>query len=90
MKVVINRCFGGFELSREACEFLGLECGKYGFYGSIDRTDPRLVECVEKLGDRASGSLSALKVVEVPDDVDWTIEDYDGVETVEEIHRIWY
>lgn len=90
MKVVINRCYGGFGLSREACEFLGLEYGEYGFYGPIDRTDPRLVECVEKLGDRANGEFSKLKVVEVPDKIDWRIEEYDGIETIEEFHRIWY
>ena len=30
-----------------------------------------------------------MKVVEIPDDISWEISDYDGWETVEEIHRSW-
>lgn len=89
MKVVINRCFGGFGLSKEALEFLGAD---YDFeYDRYEmRTDAKLIECVEQLGERANGEYSELKIVEVPDDVDWHIEEYDGMETVEEDHRSWY
>ena len=31
-----------------------------------------------------------LKVVEIPDGVDWEIEEYDGEEWVSEKHRVWY
>jgi len=31
-----------------------------------------------------------LKVVEIPDDVEWRIHDYDGAEHVYEKHRTWY
>lgn len=91
MKVVINRCFGGFSLSKKAYEFLGLEWNGHGYkYRDYDlRTDPRLVECVETLGEEADGSLARLKVVEIPDDVEWEICDYDGVETIHEVHRSW-
>ena len=91
-KIVINRCYGGFGLSKEAYHFLGLEWDGYGFlYNSdIERTDPKLVECVETLGPLANGLCSDLKVVEIPDDVIWEISDYDGIETVEEVHRSWY
>ena len=55
----------------------------------IDRDDPTLIEVIEELGDAASGRFGNLKVVEIPDDVEWVIEDYDGMETVEEKHRSW-
>ena len=90
MKIVINECFGGFKLSKEAYDFLGLEWNGYGFEFIDDRTNPDLVRCVETLGERASASGSRLVVVEVPDDVQWYIRDYDGDEQVEEVHRIWY
>lgn len=92
MKVVINVCFGGFSLSKEAYEFLGLKWDGYGYdYNSDEkRTDPKLVECVETLGEKANGLCASLKVVEVPDNVDWYISDYDGSETIEERHRSWY
>ena len=92
MKVVINRCFGGFSLSEKAYEFLGLEWDDYGYkYNDHDlRTDAKLVECVEALGDEADGIFVELKVVEIPDDVEWKINYYDGLETIHEVHRVWY
>lgn len=53
------------------------------------RDDPILVQVVEDMGRDAGGELSALEVVEVPDDVEWTIEEYDGLEWVAEKHRTW-
>lgn len=88
MKVVINGCYGGYGLSEAALDYLGLDHkNRYAFAG--DRTNPKLVECVEKLGEAASTLHSALYVVEIPDDVKWTITEYDGVEQVEEVHRVW-
>lgn len=89
MKVVINGCYGGFSLSDEALAYLGIPGGSRYAYED-DRTNPKLVECVEKLGEAASHGLgSSLYVVEVPDDVKWIITDYDGIEQVEEVHRVW-
>ena len=89
MKVVINGCYGGYSLSDEALAYLGIPGGSRYAYDD-DRTNPKLVECVEKLGEAASYGLgSSLYVVEVPDDVKWTITEYDGVEQVEEVHRVW-
>ncbi|MBQ0125428.1 MAG: hypothetical protein KBS59_03785 [Clostridiales bacterium] len=90
MKVVINRCFGGYGLSREAYEFLGMKWDGYGYAWNIERNDPKLVACVEALGEKANGRGASLRVVEVPDDVEWNIEEYDGMETIEEVHRTWY
>ena len=91
MKVVINRCFGGFGLSEKAYEFLGLEWDGFGYKynGDYFRTDAKLVECVETLGEEANGRYAELKVVEIPDDVEWEIDYYDGVETIHEVHRSW-
>lgn len=91
MKVVINKCFGGFGLSQKAYEFLGLEWDGYGYkYNDYDkRTDTRLVECVEALGEEASGTFANLKVVDIPDDIKWEIDYYDGIETIHEVHRSW-
>lgn len=55
----------------------------------IPRNDPALVQMVEELGEAANGRCAALKVVEVPDGVDWCIEEYDGNEWVAEKHRTW-
>ena len=133
MKVAINKCFGGFNLSGKAMkrylelkgkpcyfykqtkyawrdgkneyskvsipdneEFLDIVATKdFGesiskwpendtiFYGDIKRTDPCLIQTIEELGDEASGHFSCVEVVEIPDDIDWEISNYDGIETVE-------
>ena len=61
----------------------------YGFV-DVPRDDKILVEVVKKLGKKANGCLSSLKIVKIPDDVEWEIEEYDGLETVVEKHRKWY
>ena len=91
MKIVINKCYGGFGLSKEAYEYLGLAWDGHGYeyryYGN--RADHKLVECVETLGDIANGQFATLKVVEIPDYVEWEIDEYAGVEEVSEVHRTW-
>ena len=140
MKVVINRCFGGFGLSHEAVmryfEIKGItvypEQGKdhWGFWTywivkpedrieskegaafyamsiedrraynetqstqtvyprEIERHDPALVQAVEELGQQSWGSHAELAVVEIPDDVDYIVEEYDGMEHIAEAHRTW-
>ena len=55
----------------------------------LKRDDPLLVECVETLGEESYGSCSKLSVVEIPDGINWEIDEYDGNETVDEVHRSW-
>jgi len=55
----------------------------------IERTDPVLVQVVREMNGKASGPHSQLGVVEIPDGVEYTIEEYDGSEWVAEVHRTW-
>ena len=113
MKVVINRKFGGFDLSQEALIELqkrltpdseiainetevdpdNPEAPSKLFvlwdHEVSTRSNPQLIEVVEELGSRANGSYAALKIVEIPDDVDVVIEEYDGDEWISEVHRAW-
>ena len=140
MKVVVNRCYGGFGLSEEALQSYlkkrGLPCYRYeqtkykfrdninvwekcdsfsigslftyhytkdhgdfivdelpkdGYFyiGNVDRNDPDLVAVVEELGMAADGRHASLKIVEIPDDVEWDISEYDGMEEIHEVHRSW-
>lgn len=100
-KVVINRCYGGFGLSKKAidmyCKRKGTDPGTWnetwGYYSTFQdpaRDDPDLVDIVETLGyEKASACLASLKIVEVPDRVRWHIVEYDGMESVAEDHRSW-
>jgi hypothetical protein len=89
MKVVINKCFGGFGLSQKAYNELGIPWDEYGHGRDIDRSCPELVKVVEALGEAADGTYAKLCVVEIPDDVEWEISEYDGYERIEEKHRSW-
>jgi hypothetical protein len=84
-KILINTCHGGFGLSDEAMSILKLQDD-----WCIHRDDPKLIRVVEKIGPkRAASQFAELKIVEIPDDVDWEIEEYDGKEWVSEVHRTW-
>ena len=56
---------------------------------NIKRDDPALVAVVRRLGSEAGGEYATLKIVEIPGNVDWYIEEYDGKEWVAEKHRTW-
>ena len=112
IKVVINKCYGGFGLSHAAIMRYGelkginlvtdensryrdvyvdaIKNENYFSEHEIERNDPVLVQVVEELGEKASGPHAKLKVVEIPDDVKWQIEEYDGQEWVAECHRKWF
>ena len=137
MKIIINKCYGGFGLSIAAQNLyaeksgfklwfykqkeykhqggkdlyvrddgmgsynhavkkdLGDSCEKlpaneYWYYGDIGRADPLLVEVVEEIGEeKASGDLAKLRIVEIPDGIEYEIDDYDGMESIHEHHQTW-
>ena len=54
-----------------------------------NRSDEDLVAVVKELGEEANGPHAKLTIVDVPDNVDWFIDGYDGIETIREEHRTW-
>lgn len=124
MKVVINRCFGGFSLSNAGVlryaelkginlventkeeQYLGIKSwyidgiededhyfSTYSignpYENPLARAEKELVQVVEEMGTDADGYAAELRIVEVPDDVQWHIREYDGFEHVAENHRTW-
>ena len=99
MKVVINTCFGGFSLSRQAWSALkelghptalaDKDDGTNSFCYNMQRSDPQLVQVVAALGDKADGLHAQLAILDIPDGISWHVEDYDGQEWVAEDHRTW-
>lgn len=55
-----------------------------------DRTSPYLIEAIEKLGEKANGEYASLKIIEIPDGINYYIDEYGGMESVHEQHRSWY
>jgi hypothetical protein len=63
------------------------------FYGNYyaERNDPLLIQVIEELGcEKAGGRHAEIKIVEIPDGIEFEIDEYDGMESVEETHRSWY
>ena len=90
--IVINDCYGGFGLSdRAMLEYKKLAGINDPIFNDRDipRDDPYLLKIVRELGMSANGPHSNLKIVEVPGDVKWIVQDYDGAEWVAEEHRTW-
>lgn len=91
-KIVINKCYGGFGLSELALVEYKRRANvtdNYFYDYNIPRNDSHLVDIVNEWQQSASGSYSDLKIVEIPDDVEWEIHDYDGIEWIAEKHRTW-
>lgn len=93
MRVVLNRCFGCFQLSDEATQWLGSYLEPYEIinipYAEEMRCNPHVINCVESLGAAAESDYSHFEIIEIPDNIDWYIEDNDGFEEVHEMHRFW-
>lgn len=82
-KVVINKCFGGFSLSKKAKEILlnkGYEHNDIEF-NNIPRHNKDLVEIVETLKLEASGEYSKLAIEIIPGNKYYIVE-YDGNEEI--------
>lgn len=94
MKIVINADYGGYNSSivNEVVNLYrslkGDSTLDWSEIARVARNDPTLIEVVETLKDKAN-YCSDLKIVEIPDDVEWQIEEYDGWEWVAEKHRTW-
>lgn len=79
----------GCSLGRYAYYVLDGDTREYFCSSDIDRSDKILVEVVELLGEKANGDFSKLKIVDIPDDIEWDIVEYDGREHIAEAHRTW-
>jgi hypothetical protein len=94
-EVVINtRQHGGFDLSDKAVELykhkLNITDPRWHYFDfDIPRDCPTLVYVVKHLGPEVGTSYSALKVVQIPWDIEWSIHEYNGLEWVAEAHRTW-
>jgi len=53
------------------------------------REHPLVVKCVKELGTKADGRCAELKIVSIPADVDYEIDEHDGWEHIAEVHRTW-
>jgi hypothetical protein len=55
----------------------------------IPRDDEKLIRVVEELQSEANGHSADLKIVSIPDEVQWQISKVGGIEHVSEVRRTW-
>ena len=70
---------------------MGQNEGYLSHYEFTDnRGDTDLIAVIEEMGvEEASSKYAEIRIVEIPNDVDWHIHEYDGMEHVAEDHRTW-
>ena len=56
---------------------------------NIPRNNIHLVKVVEEMGEDAWGEYSKLKVIDIPDDIEWEIIEHDGWEIIVDKNRSW-
>lgn len=91
MKVLINTCFGGYALSKN-CLQLYNKINNSDILDDCDisRHDPNLIKIVSDLGPvNCGGPYSALEIIDIPDGTKYEIDQYDGLETIHEVHKSW-
>lgn len=95
MKIAINKCYGGFSISKKCFDRM-LELGyketkeneemddRYRPYCvNDDRTNSILIQAIEELGEEANGPHAQIVIVEIPDKIQYEISEYDGIESIE-------
>lgn len=91
-KIVVAASHGGFGLSEKGLLRLGELDERWRVDDPFDipRDNPALVQVVEEMGKEASDPHAELKVVEIPEGVEWELGYYEGREWVAEKHRRWW
>ena len=82
-EIVLNGCYGGFELSKEALTLYREIAGKGIEECGVDRCDTILIEVVKRLEEKADGDYAALYIESFDERYDYYIDDYNGYETLE-------
>ena len=91
IKIVINACYGGFNLSNEAEKWLieNKNWNKDKSKWKYDRKNPDSPSPLRRDPRYRAAFISNLKIIEIPDDIEYDIKEHAGKEWVAEKHRTW-
>ena len=79
--VVINTCYGGFGISKEAALDIGYL--KVDLSNDSLRTNQKLIKLLLQKGSSyCSDSFSHLELVKIDKKINWEISEYDGLEEI--------
>jgi len=84
MKVLISTCHGGFGFSDKFVEHIKELRGEHELNDwDLERDDQELIEEAIKFGlKKAEGMFASFSIEEVPDGLNYYIDDYDGKESI--------
>ena len=88
MKVLINKCYGGFGFSDDFIKHIrAISTDDFSIHPYLwNRANQFLVEEAIKFGLEKAGSIhSELEVAEIPDEAQFKISEYDGTEWIEQV-----
>lgn len=91
--IMYNSCYGGFTLSDAAVDEYMRRCpeGKHPRLYELYRDDQVMAQIVKEMGAQASRSYSMIKLQSIPVEYrdHYTINEYDGLETVSLNHNAY-
>lgn len=91
IKVLVNKCYGGFELSHKTVElYNSRSASKITDIFFVCRTDPLLIEIYHEIGKKEFGCHYSNIEIEYIDrnyEYCYTIEEYDGFERIELLYE---
>ena len=89
IEILINVCYGGWNISKKAIELYKLRNPSYNVTGNVfdyffDRHEPILVQIYKELGDNFDGKYSKTKIKKILKKYEnyYDIDEYDGKECV--------
>lgn len=56
--------------------------GEGYYHENKDRIDKDVIQTIKELGNEVNTRVSTIEIIEIPDGYEFTIHDYDGIETV--------
>jgi hypothetical protein len=83
MRILLNRCHGGFGFSDAFIEFLKSHGITSKGDGEDLRTDERVIDLAMEFGlEKASGPYAKLKIRDIPPFYEYDVDEYDGHESL--------
>jgi hypothetical protein len=85
IEVLLNDCYGGWQISNKAKKLYELRRTKDSNYYLRRRSDPILVQIYKELGDEFDGKYSKTGIEKIPKKYEkyYIISEYDGLESIE-------
>ena len=80
---ILNELHKGITMGMSAIEEVSNKVSEQNFQDELSFQYNRYRDSLDRVDAKFE------EAGEIPDDVEWEIDDYDGIETIHEVHRSW-